>query len=97
MRGSLMSSAILTGRLLRMDMRDTSFILIMVSKTAEPTSPVAPVKMRCIFCPLASEKAIDYEDTKIGLGALERDLRRLLDNWNERRAASHTIGDECVL
>jgi len=48
MRGSLASSAILTGRRLSTEIPDTSGILIIAFSAAEPTSPVAPVRIRCI-------------------------------------------------
>lgn len=47
--GSLAFSAIATGRRLRMDILVTSAVLSMASRTLEPMSPVAPVRMRCII------------------------------------------------
>lgn len=43
----------LTGRLLNIDMRVTALLEIMLSSTAEPTKPVAPVRMRCMMGILA--------------------------------------------
>lgn len=48
-RGSFASSAIRTGLRLRIEILDTAAFLSMASSTEDPTSPVAPVRIRCIL------------------------------------------------
>lgn len=79
-RASFAASAIFTGRLLSIDILVTSVMLIMALKTAEPTRPVAPVKMRCIVVdPLFSfwlgEKEEGADETDEMPGTSEQDSR----------------------
>ena len=58
--GLLAWSAIGTGRRLRIEIFLMSFILIIASRTPEPTSPVAPVRITCILM-LGNLVKMDYE------------------------------------
>lgn len=48
-RASFASSAIRTGLRLKIEILDTAELLSMASSTEDPTSPVAPVRIRCIL------------------------------------------------
>lgn len=63
MRSSLVSSSMGTGRRLRMEILEISGLARSATRAAEPTRPVAPVRMMCM---------VEFEDDILIMDVLEK-------------------------
>lgn len=69
-----------TGRRLRIDTVVMALFVSMLWKQAEPTRPVAPVRIRCIFYVIVARSIVDVKEIAVMkvFSFLKSELQRIL-------------------